>query len=98
MDYTVQIGRLEHHGRDVAAVGADAAYTLHAVRLDAAATAMPGSMSGVAAVALHGRFASAAGTLASGLEAYGSSTHATVDGYRQQEDKAAAAITQFFGG
>ena len=97
MDYTVQIERLDAHGRDAGAAGTDATSTMRTARLDGAADAMPGSMSGAASRALHNRFESAAGTLSGALDSYVGATRAAVEGYRQQEDRASAAINQFFG-
>lgn len=97
MDYTVVIDRLAEHGQEVGAAAADASSTVSAVRLDAADSAMPGSLSAAASRALQGRFSSAATELGEALERYTDAVHTAADGYRQQEEQASSAIATFFG-
>lgn len=97
MDYTVVIERLADHGRDVGASAQQASTTLSAVQLDAAAAAMPGSLSAAASGALQERFAAAGIALVDALGKYADAAQSAADDYRRQEEQAGAAIASFFG-
>lgn len=97
MDYSVDIGRLFEHGQEVAAAGGSAASTLAAVRLDAAESAMPGSLSATASRALQDRFTVAGSELTEALRRYVDAARSAAEQYQVQEDRSTEAITNFFG-
>ncbi|TRY17786.1 hypothetical protein FOJ82_10960 [Tessaracoccus rhinocerotis] len=97
MDFSVVIDDLAAHGRDVGQAGTTAAVTLGTVRLDAAAAAMPGSLSAPASEALQARFSAAGRELSEALSRYAAAADQAAADYRKQEERSAEAISNFFG-
>lgn len=97
MDFSVVIDDLAAHGREVGEAGTAAAATLGGVHLDAAAGAMPGSLSAPASEALQGRFAAAGNELTDALARFAASAQQAAADYRAQEDQSTEAISNFFG-
>lgn len=97
MNYSVVIGRLLEHSQEIAEAGNEAASTLAAVRLDAAQTAMPGSLSAAASGALQGRFTAAGGELTEALTRYADAARSAAEQYQLQEERSTKAIAEFFG-
>lgn len=97
MDYQVVTETLRQHGRESGQRAGAVASILGSVRLDVASSAMAGGMAASMSRTLQGRFDPAARALREGLDAYAEGITDTARNYTEQEERAADAISSFFG-